>query len=79
MLDQILKDAAKHGELVVFVGAGASRLCGSPGWPDFANGVVAALQQADKLSFLEAEQLIALGDPRRTLSIAMAMAKGWRL
>ncbi len=33
--DQILKDAAKHGELVVFVGAGASMLCGSPDWRDF--------------------------------------------
>ena len=73
--DQILKDAAKHGELVVFVGAGASMLCGSPDWRGFANGVVSALQQADKLSFLEAEQLKTLGDPRRTLSIARAMAE----
>ncbi|WP_375214417.1 hypothetical protein [Aquabacterium sp.] len=52
MPDQILKDAAKHGELVVFVGAGASKLCGSPSWNDFANSVVATLQRADKLSFL---------------------------
>lgn len=72
--DQVLKDAAKHGELVVFVGAGASKLCGSPSWNDFANSVVATLQRADKLSFLEAEQLKTLGDPRRTLSIARAMA-----
>jgi len=26
MPDQLIKDAAKHGELVVFVGAGASML-----------------------------------------------------
>lgn len=73
--DQILKDAAKHGELVVFVGAGASMLCGSPDWRGFATQVVDQLQRAGGLSFLEAEQLRGLGDSRRTLSIAMALAK----
>lgn len=73
--DQLLKDAAKHGELVVFVGAGASMLCGSPDWRGFANQVVAALERGGVLSFLEAEQLRGLGDSRRTLSIAMALAK----
>lgn len=73
--DQLLKDAAKHGELVVFVGAGASMLCGSPGWGGFANQIVNALEKGGVLSFLEAEQLRGLGDSRRTLSIAMALAK----
>jgi hypothetical protein len=73
--DQLLKDAAKHGELVVFVGAGASMLCGSPDWRGFANEVVGALEKGGVLSFLEAEQLRGLGDSRRTLSIAMALAK----
>jgi hypothetical protein len=73
--DQILKDAAKHGELVVFVGAGASMLCGSPDWRGFANQVVGAIEKGGVLSFLEAEQLRGLGDSRRTLSIAMALAK----
>lgn len=73
--DQIIRDAAKHGELVVFVGAGTSMLCGSPDWRGFANQVVGTLEKADVLSFLEAEQLRGLGDPRRTLSIAMALAK----
>ena len=72
---QTLKDAAKHGELVVFVGAGASMLCGSPDWRGFANQVVGALEKGCVLSFLEAEQLRGLGDSRRTLSIAMALAK----
>ncbi|MDG3064622.1 SIR2 family protein [Thauera mechernichensis] len=72
--DQLIKDAAKHGELVVFVGAGASMLCGSPDWRGFANQVVGALEQKSVLSFLEAEQLRGLGDSRRTLSIAMALA-----
>lgn len=73
--DQLIKDAAKHGELVVFVGAGASMLCGSPDWRGFANQVVGALEMSSVLSFLEAEQLRGLGDFRRTLSIAMALAK----
>ena len=72
--NQILKDAAKHGELVVFVGAGASMLCGSPDWRGFASQVVGALEKGEVLSFLEAEQLRGLGDSRRTLSIAMALA-----
>lgn len=74
-LNQIIQDAAKHGELVVFVGAGASMLCGSPDWRGFANQVVSALEKAEKLSFLEAEQLRGLGDSRRTLSIALTLAK----
>ncbi|UCU93391.1 SIR2 family protein [Hydrogenophaga taeniospiralis] len=73
--NQTLKDAAKHGELVVFVGAGASMLCGSPDWRGFANQVVGALEKGGVLSFLETEQLRGLGDSRRTLSIAMALAK----
>jgi hypothetical protein len=73
--DGLIKDAARHGELIVFLGAGASMLCGSPDWRGFANQVVASLEKCSALSFLEAEQLRSLGDPRRTLSIAMGLAK----
>lgn len=73
--DQLIKDAAKHGELVVFVGAGASMLCGSPDWRGFANQVVDSLERAGALTFLEAERLKGIGDSRRTLSIAIALAK----
>ena len=73
--DQTLKDAAKHGELVVFVGSGASMLCGSPDWRGFANQVVGVVEKSGVLSFLEAEQLRGLDNSRRTLSIAMALAK----
>ena len=50
-------------------------LCGSPDWRGFANQVVNALAKASKLTFLEAEQLRGLGDARRTLSIALTLAK----
>jgi len=71
---QLIKDAAKHGELVVFVGSGASMLCGSPDWRGFSNQVVNAIERTGKLTFLEAEQLRSIGDARRTLSIAMDIA-----
>lgn len=74
--NQLIKDAAKHGELVVFVGAGVSKLCGSPDWREFANQVVDEL--GAELTFLEAEQLRGLQDSRRTLSIAMGLAKEMR-
>jgi hypothetical protein len=69
-----IRDAAKHGELVIFVGAGVSMLCGSPDWRGFANGVVAHLESECKISYLEAEQLRKI-DSRRTLSIAIALAE----
>src|SRR5688572_32534563 len=71
---QILK-AAQNNELVLFVGAGASKLCGSPDWRGFATKVVGVLQKAKILNFIEAEQLNNLSDPRRTLSVAMNIAK----
>ncbi len=54
-------------------------LCGSPDWRGFASQVVGALEKGGVLSFLEAEQLRGLGDSRRTLSIAMALAKEKRI
>ncbi|MCW8197312.1 hypothetical protein D8B23_02480 [Verminephrobacter aporrectodeae subsp. tuberculatae] len=77
--DPRIKDAAKRGELVVFVGAGVSRLCGTPDWRGFANQVVGELEKFGELSFLESEQLRGLGDPRRILSIALARAKEKKL
>lgn len=50
-------------------------LCGSPHWHGFASQVVGELEKGGVLSFLEAEQLRSLSDPRRTLSIAIALSK----
>lgn len=71
---QIL-NAAENNDLVIFVGAGASKLCGSPDWRGFANGVVVELKNAGVLNFLAAEQLQSIPDARRTLSVAMNLAK----
>ena len=72
--DDAIKLAAKHGELVVFIGAGASRLCGSPDWRGFAAKVVSALKDKRILNFVQAEELGRL-EPRQALSIAMSLAK----
>ena len=73
---EAIRDAAKHGELVVFVGAGVSVLCGSPTWEGFANAVIDVVEKSVRLSFLEVEQLRAIQDPRRRLSIVMDLAEG---
>ena len=78
-LEQLIRDAARHGELVVFVGAGASVLCGSPNWVSFAAQVVDALESAGGLNFLEAEQLRTIPDPRRTLSVALKLAEEYQV
>lgn len=45
-----LRDAAQRGTLIPFVGAGATRLAGCPGWPDFADGALRQLVAHGKLS-----------------------------
>src|SRR6185437_9441267 len=35
-----LREAALRGNLVLFIGAGASRVAGCPGWDEFANGAL---------------------------------------
>lgn len=58
-----------NGELVLFVGAGASMLKGLPSWQGWAEAVLNALYKEGKLNFFEFEQLKKL-DPRKQLSIA---------
>jgi len=64
---QIL-DAAHFGKLVVFVGAGASRLVGGNSWAGYANNKLAYLQEKKYISFYEKEKLSSL-PPRKILSI----------
>lgn len=35
-----LREAAQRGTLIPFVGAGASRIAGCPGWSEFADGAL---------------------------------------
>lgn len=67
--DEIV-EAAKSGSLVLFVGAGISRMVGHPSWDDFANAVVNQLVKNEIIDHHEKSLINALPDPRKRLSIA---------
>jgi hypothetical protein len=68
-----LREAAQQGRLVPFVGAGASRIAGCPGWGDFADGSLRALIDAGKLTYAQFDQIAHL-PPRVKLSICRQLA-----
>lgn len=69
-----VKEAAKLGSLILFVGAGVSRLLGLPSWEGLANSVLRELRNKRFINFSELDQLMTL-DPKKQLSIASAIAK----
>ncbi len=62
--------AAKEGSLVLFIGAGISRLVGHQSWDGFAYAVVEQLVTNRVINHYEKEMINALPDPRKRLSIA---------
>ena len=69
LIKQEIVDAAESGTLVVFIGAGISRLAGCPSWDEFANKVLDELIN-DNFNYYEASLIKAIPDPRKRLSIA---------
>lgn len=67
-------EAAKNGELVMFVGSGTSRLLGLPSWRGFAAAALQDLRKSNLLNYSEIEQLETL-EPRKQLSIAELIAE----
>lgn len=65
---QQIKEAAKREDLVVFFGAGVSRIIGCPNWYGFAKAYVDHLLENDLINHFEKEQLLKK-DPRMTLTI----------
>lgn len=68
-----IENAAQSGELVVFVGAGISRLIKCPTWDGFADKVLEQLVP-DGIDYYELSQINAIGDPKKKLSIAKIIA-----
>jgi len=71
--DEII-EAGLSGDLVLFVGAGASMLLGLPSWSGLAYKVLDDLRQNGFLNYSEIEQINGL-DPKKQLSIAYAIAE----
>lgn len=63
-------DAAKSGSLVLFIGAGISRMVGHPSWDGFANSVIDQLVEREVIDHHEKALINQLPDPRKRLSIA---------
>jgi len=69
-----IENAAQSGELVVFVGAGISRLINCPSWDSFADKVLAQLVP-DKIDYHALSQINGINDPKKRLSIAKIIAR----
>lgn len=69
-----MKDAAREGKLVIFVGAGVSRLMGCPSWDKFADDALRQLAKQELITFADVEQLSNLPAKQR-LSIAVQVSK----
>ena len=68
-----LLDAADAGKLVLFIGAGVSRLCGSPNWESFSHALLRWLVQKELINHSVKTQLAALPVKMR-LSISLSIA-----
>ena len=62
-------NASRDGDLVLFIGAGVSRLLGLPSWQELAGKVLEDMRETKLLNYLEVDQLKNI-DPRKQLSIA---------
>jgi len=71
--DEIFQ-AGLSGDLVLFVGAGASKLLGMPSWAGLANSALNQLRKNGSLNYSEIDQLKTL-DPKKQLSIADLIAR----
>jgi len=69
-----IENAALSGELVIFVGAGISRLIRCPSWDGFADKVLDQLVPAG-IDFYELSQINGITDPKKRLSIAKIVAR----
>jgi hypothetical protein len=69
---EALREAAQLRKLIPFVGAGASRIAGCPGWSEFADGALHCFVESGKFSHAQLAQVENL-NPRIRLAIALAL------
>jgi hypothetical protein len=68
-LPEEVSDAAQSGMLVIFIGAGISRLVGCPSWNGFATAVLNQLTPS-VIDYHEKSLIDSMPDPRKKLSLA---------
>jgi hypothetical protein len=73
-----IENAAQSGELVVFVGAGISRLIKCPSWEEFADKVLEQLVPKG-IDYYDLSQIKSIADPKKQLSIAKIVARSKRI
>lgn len=73
-----LREAAQVGNLIPFIGAGASRLAGCPTWEELANAALNCFVDQGKFSHAQLDQIRSLG-PRVKLSLAVGMQDELRI
>ncbi|MFK5923323.1 MAG: SIR2 family protein [Verrucomicrobiota bacterium] len=72
-LPEEIIEAGKNGQLVMFVGAGASMMQNLPSWNQLATKVLYSMQAKGYITFADIEQLRSL-DARKQLSISKSIA-----
>lgn len=75
---QAIRDAASKGELVIFIGAGVSKIIGCPSWKEFALKYLDTLRDSGRINFFEYERL-SEEDPKRLLTICQRIIKDEKL
>lgn len=73
-----LKEAARLGLLIPFVGAGASMVAGCPGWAEFANRSLRFFVEQGRFTHAQLDQIKML-HPRVKLSLARSMEREHKL
>ncbi|MFQ3675018.1 MAG: SIR2 family protein [Endomicrobiia bacterium] len=66
--------AASNGKLVLFIGAGVSRIIGCPSWQDFSINYLRYVYENKLINYYEYENLAKL-QPRKLLSICKSILK----
>lgn len=72
-----IKTAASKGRLIIFIGAGASRILGCPSWKELAEKYLDAIRDAGKINHFVYERLKEVGqrDPRKLLTICKVIMR----
>jgi SIR2-like protein len=73
-IPELLRNSSQMGNLVLFVGAGVSRIAGCPGWIKMADMALGQMVAANGLSHAEVEQLDRY-TPRVKIAVAERAAK----